>query len=59
MDDLHTIKARINRLIVFERERCRRKMGEAAWTAHDVWVTEHIVASAKAWIAVQLKEGRL
>lgn len=59
MDDVRTVRARINQMIHLERERCRRAMGEAAWVLHDAWVTENIVAAAKAWIGIQLKQGRL
>jgi hypothetical protein len=59
MDDVQAIKARINHMITVERDRCRRKMGASAWAQHEAWVTAHIVASAKEWVAVQLKEGRL
>ncbi|MBN3533834.1 MULTISPECIES: hypothetical protein [Burkholderia cepacia complex] len=59
MDDVQAIKARINHMITVERDRCRRKMGAAAWAQHEAWVTELIVAAAKEWIAVQLKEGHL
>ncbi|MFC5428476.1 hypothetical protein ACFPTO_06615 [Paraburkholderia denitrificans] len=58
MDNLHTLKARINQMIDLELDRCRRKMGNFAWTEHEAWITENIVASAKAWIVVELKEGR-
>jgi hypothetical protein len=59
MDDIHTVKARINQMIQLERDRCRASMGEAAWVLHGAWVTENIVAAAKTWIAIQLKKGLL
>ncbi|MBN3730906.1 hypothetical protein [Burkholderia sp. Tr-20390] len=58
MSEAEAIKTRINKMIQTERERCRRRMGDAAWAQHEAWVTEHIVASAKEWIFAQLLEGR-
>jgi len=59
MSEAKTIKARVNQMIEREIERCKTQMGEAEWEKHRDWVTQNIVAGAKAWIARQAAEGRL
>lgn len=58
-DRVDAAKALGERMIQKEISICRRNMGEAAWAMHGAWVTENIVTAAKAWLARELKEGRL
>ncbi len=53
------IKARGNRMIEREIERCRTQMGEREWEEHKEWVTANIVTAAKAWLTREAKAGRL
>jgi ABC-type phosphate transport system auxiliary subunit len=59
MSEVQTIKARVNQMIEREIERCKKQIGDVEWEKHRDWVTENIVAAAKAWIARQAAEGRL
>ncbi|KKB62398.1 hypothetical protein WM40_17300 [Robbsia andropogonis] len=53
------LKARVNRMIERELQRCERAMGPAAWTRHREWVTEHVVCGARAWLNEQARNGAL
>ncbi|WP_250865609.1 hypothetical protein [Caballeronia sp. INSB1] len=56
---IEAAKALGERMIEKEIARCRRGMGEDAWSLYGDWVTENIVCAAKIWLARELKEGRL
>jgi hypothetical protein len=54
-----TLKTRTNQAIERELRRCADSMGPSEWEKHQQWVTQHVVASAKEWLAQQASRGTL
>jgi hypothetical protein len=59
MSTAEAIKARTNRMIELEIQRCKKNMGEREWEKHKDWVTANVVAAAKIWLKRQAAEGKL